>query len=314
MKVRSVLAVTLVALSGVSSAPGQVVTKNAMNSEGAQRVLDAAVSECQKRRFAACIAVVDDGGNIMALRRLDGIQPASGKVATGKARTSALFNKPTKFFEDVINKGRTAMAGLDDFTPLQGGVPIVVGGQTVGAIGISGTSPPVDEEIAILAAAVLDAPAPPQQPAATGLTPRATCPLPRGEGRAAGLPEVARIDASAVDTAFRTGAVLLDRPQFAIHASRRETPGKAEVHRRETDVIYVVGGSATLVTGGVVVDGSESGPGEIRGRAIDGGDARRVAKGDVIVVPGGVPHWFKEVEGALTYYVVKVRDAAGGGS
>jgi glc operon protein GlcG len=81
----------------------------------------------------------------------------------------------------------------------------------------------------------------------------------------------------------------------------------AEVHVADTDVIYVMGGAATFVTGGEVVDGRTVEPGEIRGAAIRGGDTRRIAPGDVITVPNGIPHWFQEVEGPLTYYVVKVR-------
>ena len=71
------------------------------------------------------IAVVDDGGNLMALERVDGTFAAGANISIGKARTAALFQKPTAFFEDIIAKGRTAMVALNDFTPLQGGVPII---------------------------------------------------------------------------------------------------------------------------------------------------------------------------------------------
>ncbi len=80
----------------------------------------------------------------------------------------------------------------------------------------------------------------------------------------------------------------------------------AEVHTKDTDIIYVLEGKATLVTGGTVVEGKETGPEEIRGKEISGGDPRSIGKGDVIVVPAGTPHWFKEVNGPLLYYVVKV--------
>ena len=79
------------------------------------------------------------------------------------------------------------------------------------------------------------------------------------------------------------------------------------MHALDTDVIYVLDGSATLVTGGTVVGGKTTEPNEVRGDAIDGGQARRIARGDVITVPNGTPHWFQEVQGPLTYYVVKVR-------
>ena len=80
----------------------------------------------------------------------------------------------------------------------------------------------------------------------------------------------------------------------------------AEVHTRDTDVIHVLEGSATFVTGGSVVEGKSIAAEEIRGASITGGETRTIAKGDVIVVPAGTPHWFKEVKGPMTYYVVKV--------
>jgi glc operon protein GlcG len=97
-----------------------------------------------------------------------------------------------------------------------------------------------------------------------------------------------------------------DRP-YMVHASRRDAAGEAEVHLRDTDVIYVIAGAATLVTGGTVVDGRPTAPGEIRGPAIAGGEDRRLAAGDVIVVPNGTPHWFREVAAPVTYLVVKAR-------
>ena len=112
-----------------------------------------------------------------------------------------------------------------------------------------------------------------------------------------------------VTAAFATGAVLFDGvgTNYMVHASRRETAGQAEVHARDTDVIYVLEGSAVLVTGGDVVAGAATAADEIRGAAIEGGETRRVAKGDVVIVPNGTPHWFKEVQGPVLYYVVKVR-------
>ena len=88
--------------------------------------------------------------------RLDGSFAASANVAIGKARTSAMFRKPTKDFEDIINKGRFTMTALPDFTPLQGGVPIVHNGHVVGAIGVSGAkSAQQDEDVARAGAAVI---------------------------------------------------------------------------------------------------------------------------------------------------------------
>jgi mannose-6-phosphate isomerase-like protein (cupin superfamily) len=92
-----------------------------------------------------------------------------------------------------------------------------------------------------------------------------------------------------------------------VHASRRDAAGQAEVPVRDTDVIYVIEGSTTFVTGGTVVGGKTTAPDEIRGTAVENGDPRRLGKGDVIIVPNGTPHWFKEVDGPVLYYVVKVR-------
>jgi glc operon protein GlcG len=117
---------------------------------------------------------------------------------------------------------------------------------------------------------------------------------------------VLQIDHSKVDAAFAKGMPLFETNSFKVHASRRETPGLAEIHTRDTDVLYVLEGAATLITGGKAIRPKTVGPEEVRGDAIEGGDARRIVKGDVVVIPNGVPHWFKEVSSPLLYYVVKV--------
>ena len=114
------------------------------------------------------------------------------------------------------------------------------------------------------------------------------------------------IESGRVTAAFAKGGPLLETGAFKVHASRRDSPGVAEVHARDTDIIYVLEGVATLVTGGIALDPKTIGPDEIRGKEIKGGRARRISKGDVIVVPNGVAHWFKHVDGTLIYYVVKV--------
>jgi glc operon protein GlcG len=118
---------------------------------------------------------------------------------------------------------------------------------------------------------------------------------------------VSYIPATEVSTAFDKGAVLLSRDHYMVHASRREAPGQAEVHTKDTDIIYVLSGTATVVTGGESVDPHETAADEFRGASIRDGEERHLAKGDVLVVPEGVPHWFKEVDGPFLYYVVKVR-------
>jgi quercetin dioxygenase-like cupin family protein len=112
-----------------------------------------------------------------------------------------------------------------------------------------------------------------------------------------------------VDDAFAKGAVLLDGRDgnYMVHASRREKAGMAEVHAKDADVIHVLQGKATFVTGGKVVDGKSTAADEVRGASIEGGETVQLTKGDVIVVPAGTPHWFKEVDAPFLYYVVKVR-------
>jgi glc operon protein GlcG len=282
----------LVAVIGAAHAQ-HVVEHKVLTIEGAKRVAAAAVDEAKKNNATGVIAIVDEGGNPMYLERLDNTFSAGANISLGKARTAALFKKPTKAFEDIIKNGRTAMVALPDFTPLQGGVPIIVEGEIVGAIGVSGAkSAQQDEELAIAGANALAGPAAPGASAAIaspGVQASATF-----------------IDKKTVDAAFAKGSPLLELDHYKIHASRREGPGKVEVHALETDIIYVTEGTASLVTGGSVVGGKRTGPNEIRGESLDGGETRNIARGDVIVVPAGTAHWFKEVPGILTYYVVKV--------
>ena len=141
----------------VANADAQTAAKIGLNLEGAKKVIAKAVAEAKKLNApGAAIAVVDDGGNLVAVERLDNTFAAGANISIGKARTAALFKRPTKAFEDIINNGRTAMTSLNDFTPLQGGVPIVVDGQIVGAIGVSGAaSAQQDEDLAVAGAAAL---------------------------------------------------------------------------------------------------------------------------------------------------------------
>jgi glc operon protein GlcG len=279
-------------LSAGGIASGQVTDKPGLTLDGAKKVIAAAAAEATKLNApGAVIAVVDEGGNLMALERLDGTFAAGASISAGKARTAVLFKKPTKVFEEIINKGRTAMTALQDFTPLQGGVPIEVDGKVIGGVGVSGaSSAQQDEELAIAGASAAKS----FRTTASG-TPSAS---------------VTYFDQDKVAAAFAKGAVLFDGGgdrNYMVHASRREKPGMVEVHVKDTDIIYVLDGSATFVTGGTMVDGKPTEPDEIRGTDITGGDTRRVAKGDVIIVPNGTPHWFQEVPSPLTYYVVKVR-------
>jgi glc operon protein GlcG len=143
------------ALSSNSSA--QTMQKKALTLDGAKKVIAVAIAEAKSKNApGGAIAVVDEGGNLVAVERLDNTFAAGANISIGKARTAVLFKRPTKFFEDVINKGRTAMTTLNDFTPLQGGIPIIVDGQIIGAVGVSGAaSAQQDEELATAGANAL---------------------------------------------------------------------------------------------------------------------------------------------------------------
>jgi uncharacterized protein GlcG (DUF336 family) len=151
------LAALVFLMASYSGSQAQTQQRNGLSLEGAKKVIAAAVAEAKSQNApGAAIAVVDDGGNLIASERLDNTFAAGANISIGKARTAALFKRPTKAFEDIINKGRTAMATLADFTPLQGGVPILMDGQVVGAIGVSGAaSAQQDEDLAIAGANAL---------------------------------------------------------------------------------------------------------------------------------------------------------------
>ena len=275
-----------------SFAAAQTVDKKTLNLQGAERVIAAAKAEAQRLQApGGVIAVVDDGGNLMALERLDGTFAAGAHISIGKARTAVMFKKPTRFFEELINssgKGRTAMTALEDFTPLIGGIPIMVDGQIVGGVGVSGAaSAQQDEELAIAGSKAFET------------------------STASGdAPAVSYFEKSNVDAAFAKGSILFDGSDgrnYMVHASRREQPGQAEVHTKDADIIYVLQGNATFITGGEAVDGKTTAPDEIRGTSIKGGETRKISKGDVIIVPRAVPHQFLEVTNPFLYYVVKVR-------
>jgi mannose-6-phosphate isomerase-like protein (cupin superfamily) len=119
---------------------------------------------------------------------------------------------------------------------------------------------------------------------------------------AAETSEVTFVDHDAV----AKGGSLVSQQNLSILMAHRTGPGMVEVHDTETDTIYVVDGSATIVTGGTMIGGSVTAPGQHRGADITGGQTRQLVKGDVMVIPAGIPHWFKDVPSAIDYYVVKV--------
>src|SRR5881628_238715 len=283
-----------IVLSGLSLiANAQTTEKKSLTIDGAKKAIAAAVEYAKKNNApGAVIAVVDEGGNLMALKRLDGTFAMGATISIGKARTAVLFKKPTRFFEELINKGRTAMTALDGFTPLIGGIPIVIDGQVVGGVGVSGAaSANQDEELALAGANALMGSAAHTEMPLLLTPPPATAAI--------------FIDSKKIAAAFMKGMPLLETAGYKVHASRRVEPGQAEIHTLDTDVIYVVDGSATLVTGGKAIDTKEIAPNELRGAKIEGGEEHQITKGEVIIIPNGVPHQFTAVNGELHYFVCK---------
>jgi glc operon protein GlcG len=142
-------------LLGLATAPAaaQVAARPGLTLDGAKAVAAAAAAEARRLGAGGAIAVVDEGGAVLYLERLDNTFVAASTVAVEKARTAAQFRRPTRDFEQAIAKGRTSLVAVNVMTPLQGGVPIQVGGAIVGAIGVSGAmSAQQDDDIATVAA------------------------------------------------------------------------------------------------------------------------------------------------------------------
>jgi len=117
---------------------------------------------------------------------------------------------------------------------------------------------------------------------------------------------VTYVDSSKVATALEKGGALAKGSDFTVSGARRTGPGQVEVHEKETDIFYIVDGEATFVTGGKMINGKQSKPDQWLGESIEGGEVHHLAKGDVITIPAGTPHWFKEVPKSINYYMVKV--------
>jgi len=129
--------------------------QTALSLEDAKRVAAAARAEAERNGWNIVIAVLDDGGHLMYLERMDGTQKASSRVAEEKGRTAILFKRPTKALEDNVLEGRVVMMGLPGVVPLEGGVPLVKDGHYLGAIGISGVQSFQDGIVARAGAAAL---------------------------------------------------------------------------------------------------------------------------------------------------------------
>ena len=120
-----------------------------LEMQDAQRIAEAALAEAQRNHWAVTIAVVDDGGHLLWLQRLDGAPPISAHIAPAKARTAALGRRESRVYEEVINQGRTAFLSAPQLEGmLEGGVPVMVDGECVGAVGVSGVKSSEDVQVA----------------------------------------------------------------------------------------------------------------------------------------------------------------------
>lgn len=126
-----------------------MLTKPALQLAEVRAIAQAAEAEALAHQWAVTIAIVDDGGHLLWLQRLDGAAPLSAQIAPAKAHTAALGRRESKVYEDTINQGRTAFLSAPAIQGmLEGGVPIVVGGQCIGAVGVSGVKSAEDAQIA----------------------------------------------------------------------------------------------------------------------------------------------------------------------
>jgi glc operon protein GlcG len=154
-RLQIILAILLVLAIAPVALQAQLTTKRVLTLNLAKKIAAVAETEALRRGATVVIAVVDDGGYLLVLERLDDTQVASVDVGIAKARTAAIFRRPSKVFEDQVREGRVAALALPGAAPLQGGVPIIFEGKVIGAIGVSGNTPQEDEDIAKVGAAAI---------------------------------------------------------------------------------------------------------------------------------------------------------------
>ena len=252
---------------------------------GARLAAEAVGAAAAARGVAPVVSAVDAGGELMYLVRPDAAQVASVNVTTDKARTAAIYRRPRKDFEDQAADGRPSALHLARAVPLQGGEPIVLDGEVVGAIGVSGaSSADEDRELALIGVEAAQAAA-------------------EDDGHSNGAAFFSSADLLAK---FAEGGILLDAGTFKLDAGRRVQAGEVEYHEHTVDVMHVVQGRATVVTGGEVIDPREVAPGELRAARSEGGTPHELSEGDVLAIPNGVPHQFVDVSDPFLYFVVKV--------
>ena len=141
--------------SAIYGGQGVTLERRVLSLASARKIVMAAEAEATARGVGVVIVVVDSSGTIIELARMDSAQVASVNVGIGKAKTAAIYRRPSRDFEEQIKTGRVAALALANATPPQGGVPVLVDGKVVGAVGVSGDSPQVDEAIAVAGAAAV---------------------------------------------------------------------------------------------------------------------------------------------------------------
>jgi glc operon protein GlcG len=158
LKIMSMSAALVVSLVFSASAFSQTLTYGApISLDTAKKVAAAAVAEAKKNNFTMVISIVDSSGSLTYLEKIDGTQIASVDVAIAKARTANNFKRPTKVFEDGVAGGRNALLSLQDTILIEGGIPLIVDGKIIGAIGVSGGTSQQDGQVAEAAVAILKA-------------------------------------------------------------------------------------------------------------------------------------------------------------
>jgi glc operon protein GlcG len=273
-----------IALAG-AAAPFSTVEVPALTYAGARLAAEKASEVAAGRGVSPVVAVADAGGELVYLWRPDRAQVASVGVAQDKARTAAIYRRPSKDFEDQASGGRPSALHLARAVPLQGGIPLVADGRVVGAIGVSGASSAEEDSELALAGAEAFAAALSSNGSANG---------------------AAYFSSAELREKFEQGGLLLDTSSYKLDAGRRVVPGEVEYHERFVDVMHVVEGEATVLTGGTLVEPREVAPGELRAPSVEGGTRHELREGDVLAVPSGVPHQFVHVSDPFLYFVVKV--------
>lgn len=145
----------LLSIGIAGAAEAQLAEQKVLTLAAVKQIMNAAEAEAVRNNWSVSIAIVDDHGELLAFRRMDGASIASVDISRGKARTAARMRRPTKAIEDALAAGRTAMLTVDGLVALQGGLPIVVDGVVIGAVGVSGVTSQQDEQVAAAGIAAL---------------------------------------------------------------------------------------------------------------------------------------------------------------